>query len=211
MDITTPVSGRQFAKMVGQSESAVRKAVERGSIIEGLTSAKKFIPEVAAREWGKEILPQFLNADPGTGASKTKSRKPRETGPVMSSTVEAFEREIMNDETPNVPAEDLDFDDDSPISDGMSKVEAERRIAVNKAKMADLLYKEKSGDMIPRAKLRVLFDYGATIRANFESLPDRVIDDILAAAEDRQAAKRILVEEIHRTLTGLSNIDRLNL
>ena len=61
MDLYEPVSGRQFGKMVGQTEGAVRKAKNRFSIIEGITPDGKFIPIIAANEWGKEILPEFLN------------------------------------------------------------------------------------------------------------------------------------------------------
>ena len=60
-DLYAPVSGRQFGKMVGQTEGAVRKAKGRFSIIEGITADGKFIPIIAANEWGKEILPEFLN------------------------------------------------------------------------------------------------------------------------------------------------------
>lgn len=75
MDLYAPVSGRQFGKMVGQTEGAVRKAKARYSIVEGITPDGKYIPIVAANEWGKEILPEYLN---GTVQNlKPKQEKPK--------------------------------------------------------------------------------------------------------------------------------------
>ena len=66
VDLLKPVSGRQFAKMVGvSSDNAVRKAVVRGSILRGyIKSEKMFIPKIAADEWGKDILPEYGGQKP---------------------------------------------------------------------------------------------------------------------------------------------------
>ena len=61
MDLTKPVSGRELARLTGQSEGAVRKAKNRGSILNGLTANGKFIPSIASNEWGKPILKEFLS------------------------------------------------------------------------------------------------------------------------------------------------------
>ena len=61
MDLNKPVSGRELARLTGQSEGAVRKAKNRGSILQGLTADGKFIPAIACNEWGKPVLKEFLN------------------------------------------------------------------------------------------------------------------------------------------------------
>lgn len=59
IDLKKPVSVRQFAKMVARPESSVRAARDRQSIVEGVNFDGKIIPEIAAREWGVEIIEEF--------------------------------------------------------------------------------------------------------------------------------------------------------
>jgi hypothetical protein len=209
MDLNEPVSGRQFAKMVGQAESAVRKAKNRGSILKGLTADGKFIPLIASREWGKPILEVFLNDEEIVVVSKAEKRTPvikREKKEPTSA--EDFVNEMMHESVPKVSKKEIqEFDEDQEgeMSEGTTKVEAERRIAIYKAKMAELAYKEKKKTLINIDKLKVIYEYGAQIRSDIEGIPDRIIDEILANAEDRKASKRILVEEIYNTLNRLSD------
>lgn len=217
MDLMKPVSGRQFAKMVGiKSDNAVRTAVDRQSIIKGKTADGKFIPLIAAREWGKEILPEYLQAaDIKPKAAKssavTAAKKPpaKKTDPTNAA---EFVKEMMDEPLPKVTQEEVDEFDESaePFNDSSPKTEAERRTTIFKAKMAEIAYLEKKGDMIPRQKMRVLFDYGVQIRTAMMSIPDRVIDNILAA-DDRQLAKNILTEEIYKTLNALSDPEQFQL
>lgn len=213
MDLTKPVSLRQFAKMVGlSSDNSVRKAVERKSIDKGYNvTLKKIIPGIAAAEWGKEILPEFLDA--ASVASKPAAPKPKikTTNKPDPVTAEDFVKEMMDEPVEEVSEEEIAAADEIPISGGMTKVEAERKIAVAKARMAELAFKEKNGEMIPRSKLTVLFEYGSNIRSALEALSDRILDDVLAHADDRQAAKRILDEEIYKTLNDLADPTRLTL
>lgn len=209
-DLKTPVSGRQFAKMVGRAESAVRKARDRQSIIEGFTADGKFIPEIAAREWGVEILSEF-----GGSVSKTptpikiKPSKPSKKEKPDPVTADEFINEMMHEPVAKVSQEEIDeFDEhfEIEVSEGTSKVEAERQIAIFKAKMARLAYEEKKGTMINIEKLKVIYEHGALLRSEIEGIPDRIIDEVLANAEDRKAAKRILVEEIYNTLNRCTEL-----
>lgn len=214
MNLKEPVSGRQFAKMVGQSEGAVRKAAKNHSILEGRTADGKFIPEVAAREWGKMILPEYSNGNVSAAPKKKpaavkKNAKPKpakeKPEPV---TAEDFMDEIMS--------EDVDLEvspDEEPgeLNDNSPKHEAERRTAIFKARMAELAYLEKKGDMIPRSKMKVLFEYGANIRSAVKNLRNLVLDDIIANANDRQVASIILDEAIDKVLEELSDPEKLNL
>lgn len=212
MDLNTPVSIRQFAKMIGQAESAVRKARDRGSILKGLTADGKLIPAIACNEWGKEILPEF-----GGSIKKPVVKKPEPVKSVPAlkkikkeaETIEELVEEIMHEKLPTADADDLDDETVSEeLDDKIQKPEAERVTAVLKAKILQITYKEKQGQLVPIDKVNsVLFGYGQEIRNAFESIPDRVIDRILAVAEKRHEARKILVDEIHGTLELLADIN----
>lgn len=224
-DLLKPVSGRVFAKMVGQSEGAVRKAKNRNSIVNGLTDDGQFIPQIAAAEWGKEILPEFLTDAPNpkpekkTAAAKPPAKPVKKQAPKKpvrkpkAPAIPSFDEMadgIMNEEVPE--PDDLELFDDDPgeeIPDGLSKPEAERQIAVLKAKTMRLVYAEKVGDMIPKAKIKTAaFLVGQSIRTSVEGITNRVLDHILAAPT-RPEAKHILDEEIHNTLLQvMKNLER---
>lgn len=231
MDLNIPVSGRQFAKMVGQAESAVRKAKNRGSILKGLTADGKFIPAIASVEWGKAILQEFSGSVKNTVEVKP-TEKPilkRTTTKKTSfeqggyriikkqkkdpETIEDFVNEIMHEKLPTAEADDLDDETVSEeLDDRIQKPEAERVTAVLKAKILQITYKEKQGQLVPIDKVNsVLFGYGQEIRNAFESVPDRIIDRILAVAEKRHEAREILVDEIHSTLELLADINTRDL
>lgn len=230
MDLSKPVSARLFAKMVGVgSDNAVRKAVARQSIIKGYdATTKKLIPEIAAREWGKEILPEFLapatkpvSAVSSLPAKKVKP-KPSTSKDISDSVLDnaaAVLKEAMAEKLPHVNIEDVgNVEDDEPEDDTLNegadrelggkvaKTEAERVSAIFKAKILQLAYKEKRGQMVPIAKVNtVLFSYGQEIRTAVEGIPNRVIDKI-RATDTRHEALRILEEEVYNTLILLADI-----
>lgn len=215
MDLTKPVSGRELARLTGQSEGAVRKAKNRGSILNGLTANGKFIPSIASNEWGKPILKEFLSESVEVKklvVKKTPSVKPiraPKKPKKEAETIEEFVEEIMHEKLPSADADDLDDETVSADLDGyIDKPEAERVTAVLKAKILQITYKEKQGQLVPIDKVNsVLFGYGQEIRNAFESVPDRIIDRILAVAEKRHEARKILVDEIHDTLELLADIN----
>ncbi len=215
MDLNKPVSGRELARLTGQSEGAVRKAKNRGSILKGLTADGKFIPSIASNEWGKPILKEFLSEH--IEIKKPVVKKPASVKPIPvpkkpkkeAETIEEFVEEIMHEKLPSADADDLADETVSADLDGyIDKPEAERVTAVLKAKILQIAYKEKQGQLVPIDKVNsVLFGYGQEIRNAFESIPDRIIDRILAVAEKRHEARKILVDEIHNTLELLSDIN----
>jgi hypothetical protein len=218
MDLTKPVSGRELARLTGQSEGAVRKAKNRGSILNGLTSDGKFIPSIASNEWGKPILQEFLNqSEKPAEIRKPVIKEPQSAKPIPapkkpkkeSETIEEFVEEIMREKLPSAKADDLDDETVSEeLDDKIRKPEAERVTAVLKAKILQITYKEKQGQLVPIDKVNsVLFGYGQEIRNAFENVPDRIIDRILAVSEKRHEARKILVDEIHDTLELLADIN----
>lgn len=226
MDLTKPVSGRELARLTGQSEGAVRKAKNRGSILKGLTADGKFIPSIASNEWGKPILQEFLSSenikevfDESIRVLKNDAAVEKKIHPAKTvvakkqkkepETIEEFVEEIMHEKLPMAGADDLtDETVSEELSDYIDKPEAERITSVLKAKILQITYKEKQGQLVPIDKVNsVLFGYGQEIRNAFESVPDRIIDRILAVAEKRHEARKILVDEIHSTLELLADIN----
>lgn len=232
MDLKLPVSGRELARLTGQSEGAVRKAKARGSILNGVTADGKFIPAIASNEWGKPILKEFLSSENinevyGKAMDKLKNavaveKKINSVKKIPSvkttvpkkqkkepETIEDLVNEIMHEKLPSAEADDLDDETVSEeLDDRIQKPEAERVTAVLKAKILQITYKEKQGQLVPIDKVNsVLYGYGQEIRNAFESVPDRIIDRILAVAEKRHEARKILVDEIHDVLHLLADIN----
>jgi hypothetical protein len=223
MDLSKPVSGRQFAKMVGLSETAVRKAVERRSIVAGKTPEGKFIPEVAAEEWGQAILPEYTANEKAPAAKvvtaiakavNIKANPAKRTRDKKENSLPVTAEEFLKEDDGELPDDITEEEIKSEplkLTDSSTKVDADRVQAIYKAKMAELAYQERRGDMIPRVKMKVLFEYGANIRSAIQGLKSRVLDDILANAHDRQLASMIFEEAIDKTLEELSDPEKLNI
>jgi phage terminase Nu1 subunit (DNA packaging protein) len=218
------ISYSHFARLTGTSEGAVRKAIVRGSISKGVDlSLKKINAYIASNEWGKPILKEFLSDTEIVTEFKkiTAPKKSVSVKPIPApkkqkkeaETIEEFVEEIMHEKLPSADADDLDDETVSEeLDDRIQKPEAERVTAVLKAKILQITYKEKQGQLVPIDKVNsVLFGYGQEIRNAFESVPDRIIDRILAVAEKRHEARKILVDEIHSTLELLADINTRDL
>lgn len=215
-DLTLPVSGRMFAKMTGQSEGAVRKAVARNSIIKGRTPDGKFIPEIASKEWGKAILKEYLNSAPEPVIKKqpvVKKTPVKKSAPVKkrepkkeAETYDEVVKEIMKSPLPKVSDEDLENEPITELSDHDDKVEAERRSAIIKTRILQIELEKKRGTLVEIDKVNsVLFSYGQEIRVAIEGISNKCIDRILAT-NSRHEAKRVLDTEIYDTLNLLSDI-----
>jgi len=224
MDLNKPVSGRELARLTGQSEGAVRKAKNRGSILEGLTADGKFIPAIACNEWGKPILQEFLSPEnikevfdksmrvlKISAAIEKKTPSAKTTVPKKqkkeAETIEEVVEEIMHEKLPTAEADDLTDETVSADFDGyIDKPEAERVTAVLKAKILQITYKEKQGQLIDKSKINpILFGFGQEIRMSLEGLSNRIVDDI-RGAKTRPEAKRLIDEEVYRILNNISDV-----
>lgn len=219
MDLNKPVSGREFARMTGQTEGGVRKAVQRGSIVEGYIAAdKKIIPLIASNEWGKAILPEFLSSENvkelfdtainklKKEVKKTPSKKKTTSVKKEPQTAEEVVAEIMSDPVIELSDDEINEDVDGDLDDKILKPEAERITAILKAKILQLALKEKQGKLLPVDKVNsVLFGYGQEIRNTFEALPAQVIDRV-RACDNRHEALRVLNDAIFDALNLLADI-----
>jgi len=88
--------------------------------------------------------------------------------------------------------------------DGMSMIQAKKLEQVMKAKLAQLKFEKESGRLVEKqAVYRELFAIGKSIRDALLAVPDRCVDDALAA-RSRREAHEIMTAEIAKALEGLT-------
>jgi hypothetical protein len=202
------VSIREYARRIGVSDTAVRKAIKSDKIIKGLVRDYNgnplIIPDVATEEWrlSRDIthvktVSAKLDTVPKPKPQKEKVQKskPQKVNPQALAKIES--------ET---------FQEDPISKMENSLVAAKRAQAVYKAKMMELEMKQKQGLLVDKKLVySALFDAGKELRQAFEALPDRWIDQIISAAKDRNKAHLILTDAIQEVLGRLSDIeDRMN-
>ena len=190
------ISIREFASRVGVSDVAVGKAIRAGKIVEGIDYSNpkrpKIDPEIALKEWGKNYDPSYqrtekVNENMGGGAEPPQpvvKPKPKPTN--------------LEPEAPPQPG-------------GKSLAEIKRQAAEVKLHISAIELKVKKGELVDKEKVyRALFAAGQEVRTAFQSIPDRVIDNILAS-KTRNEAHSVLFNAIADTLESLSEISNRDL
>lgn len=88
--------------------------------------------------------------------------------------------------------------------DGITLAQVKIKQEIIRTQKMNLDYQKRKGTLVEKdAVYKALFDYAQEIRIELESIPDKVVDDMLAAA-DRHKARTILVEAIEDSLILLS-------
>lgn len=179
------VSIREYARSKGVSDTAVRKAIKSRKINARYDAeTKKIIPETADREWGDTIIHVAPENSPVNKlAANTANAEPGA-------------QEIIGD--------GIFLDKDETYA------EALRKDLIIKANLNALKLRMKEGEVVEKSKVyKELFAFGKQIRLRFQSVPDRVIDDVLAAP-GRNEAHLILfnaITDILEELTGIGEND----
>lgn len=168
---------------------AVRKAIKAGKISSSIDMTDprrpKIDPVAAAKEWGKNYDPSYVRTDKVT--EKISISAPSAEPPDSSQ-----EASIQ------------------PPQSGRSLAEIKRQTAEVKLRLSALELKEKQGQLVDKERVyRALFAAGQEIRTAFQSIPDRFIDDILAA-KTRNEAHGVLFNAIADTLEMLHEINTRN-
>lgn len=173
---------REYATYLGISNEAVSRAVKDGRIKKGWDKkAARIIVEHANKEFGflhKEIEPE-------TQEQTTKS----------------------NGQEANEESED----NVTTLGKRTTFIEARRvrevneaNIAAKKDRLAELELKQKTGELVRKEDVyKVLFAFGQQMRIALLAIPDRNIDEILAA-KTRADAHNALTTAIHGVLTDLT-------
>ena len=222
-----PVSLRKFAAMTGTSDGGVRKAIGKGSINLGVIDGK-ILPSVASIEWGKGIVSGWVLTNDGDWEIEKANTDPLDiikpediTTPEDLFEVQDSRLQFINEVDDIVSADhDLDgledtlatrdqFLKDIPQSTG--KIEAERLYSVFRARKMKRELQKLEGELVDkRLVYQNLFEFASNIRDGMLNIPERVIDNILAA-DTRSECVVLLTEEIEDVLKSLSEVGEIKL
>ena len=199
------VSIREFARRLGCTEAAVRRARKKGYLgngIEGEGRKVKVLVETARASWAKHHEPE------GRQNSVLFQR--------------LHQAEPLTDYPPDIPLSQ-DIPDKPPVSTAASAPPAARSEAktavteANKVKAtftaatAKLNYEKAAGKLVEKDKVyAAFFTIGQEFKATMMAIPDRYIDEI-HAAEDRNTAHSILHNAIAQALEHLSETREIDI
>lgn len=187
------ISLREYGRRKGVSDTSVRKAIAAGYIVKGLDKSDpkkpKIIPSIADAEWAENRSTNYER----TTRSGQPNIKTDNTNHVA--------------ETSNVVGSSSDI---SKVADG-TRAAAQKVQAVLKAKMMELEYKEKLGELVSKqAVYRALYGIGQEIRGKLMAIPDRNIDDIMAS-KTRNEAHLLLTNAIADVLEAMTDVNNLKI
>lgn len=187
------ISLREYARLLGCSDGTVRFAIKEGKITDAALKKDKkgrnkgIDPTVASAEWAQTFdVNQAKNSALAKKLLKLDGAKP----PPPSKAAPA-------------PA--------SQNGNPVSKAKAQQVDALYKAKIRELEYKEKAGILVNKDQVyKALFALGREIREGFQAIPDRFIDEILAAGS-RNASHKVLQDAIDEELTRIADLKEVEL
>lgn len=169
------LSMRKYAAILGVSHTAVAKAVKSGHIEKGFDKeTKKIIVGIANSEWGNDVKEKNNN------------------------------KQISNIEETLLTETLLSEKDLPQVRTDISFTEARRRKEIYNAEIARITaYKEQSLYVEKEKVFMQLFEYGKQIRIALQSVPDRIIDNVLIA-KNRYEGHQLITEAINEALEQLS-------
>lgn len=177
------ISIREYARRRGCSDTSVHKALQSGKIVAGLVikGGKKFInPAVANVEWSSSHDPAY-------------DRTSKSGAPIF-------------DETGSAGLPQGTGSDGHAVRNEHTLAAAKRAQAVYKAKLQELEYKKKSGELVHKGEVyKALYSAGQELRQSLMAIPDRLIDNILAS-RSRNEAHNLLTNALADALEALVDI-----
>jgi len=174
------LSMRKYALMLGVSHTAVAKAVKSGYIEKGFNKeTKKIIVAIANNEWGNAIKEKNNNVE-----------NPNIEESLLTETL------LSEKDLPQVRT-DITFS------------EARRRKEIYNAEIARITAYKEQGLYVEKEQVFMqLFEYGKQIRIALQSVPDRIIDNVMIA-KNRHEGHQLITEAINEALEQLSKPPRL--
>lgn len=196
MTETEIVSYREFARRVDISEASVRNAVKRGWIVQGVVTRDSGRPaldyQVALNEW---------TASPAGAQAARKNTSPKSAyiPKIPKSPAGKLEKEDTASRTSRMNVVDPELmrakKDMLDNQTAMSKLDLQLKAIETQRKLGKLVDKE--------TVYKELFEFGKVLREALTAIPDRIIDDILAAP-DRASSHSILDQAIRTTLETIT-------
>lgn len=195
------VSVRAFAKQIGVSEGAVRKAIKSWSFTVGVQEDGKINAEAAmADSWVKKQS----TVKPKAGVSRTKAIEKLEAHVPAKTT--ADEGTEADDSFSDLDLESEDIASKIKISTTLTASEAMRRreivaLALDKKKL-----QEQERILVRRdAVEKSLFLLGSELKKALLDIPARCVRDIMAASTEVEGIK-ILTDELNHVLGTYGNL-----
>ncbi len=168
----------EYARRKGVSHTAVFRAIESGRIVKGL---------VIQANGRKGIIEAVADAEwtANTNSDHHFSRY-RTKGGSNATQVDTEETKAQS----------------------QSSLQAAKRAkAIFDAKLAELDYKKKSGVLVEREKVyKALYQFGQALRNELQSIPERIIDELLAT-DNRNEALTKLYDEIAASLDKMTKYE----
>lgn len=195
----------EFARRLGlSSRSTVASAIATGKLLKSVKKIKGVWmivdEELAMQEWALHYKVDDARANPKLRAKMKRAREqavkegvyirpPEDDIEIGPGTVDGRSLKLSKSAKEGVRPKS--------VSDAI--------LASIKAEQAELELEEKRGSLVKREEIdRALFAAGQEIRESFLTIPDRVIDNILAC-DTRAEAHAILMEAIATTLERLAD------
>jgi len=209
------LSKSAYARSIGVSEKAVRKAIDEGKIKKGWDAEKqKVIKHLADKEYGH--LHEVAKPRPGISQDKLAAKIESEKKGVIrtikpdksvlkKTDVQSPNKSESSEE--NEQLKTVDFEEDTTLVYAeIIRRKALIELALEKKKL------EEAEDILVRKEdvEKVLFSYGNQLKKSLLSVPARVIDDMLSAANKIESLN-ILTEALVECLEVYANIDSLRL
>lgn len=188
------ISVLEFSKRVGVGEKTIRDAIRLGKIVAGLdTSGKK--PKIIYDIALKEV------EEMGIGV-KSKSLRTDKSLLEDDSDFEEEENDYVNEDV---------LASLKTLTVGIASYkESKRREAFYESELSRLEYEEKEGNLVKKDQVyKELFDFGSEIRSKILSIPDRITDELISVADDRDAFYQLLYGNLRDALEILSKSESI--
>ncbi len=183
------ISIREFARRIEVSDTAIRKAINAGHIVGGRVfenGTPRIIYELAKTEWESYQTQQGKAVKQSTTTPTPQPQKP--------AAIPTPPAAVVNTEAPRPQA---------------GTIAAARLVKEQlNAKLLEIELKEKMGKLVDKDRVyATLFSAGKELRVNLQTIPDRHIDDILAAPS-RNEAHTILYNAIAEVLEQITELGK---
>lgn len=202
-----PLKIREYARLLGISDTSVHKAINAGYITESswvldAKGRKLIIASRANAEWKENYNPtrsQLTKAGkPFTFDIEQPSEPPE---PASAPPVQPAAPPQQRTAPPTPPIEEIG----GAVAD-MSVAKLKQISEKLKIAKAQIELKELQGTLVPKKEVYdAFFTFGQEMRQTLLAIPDRIIDELLATPE-RALAHNILTDAIVKALESLSEM-----
>ena len=187
--------------MSGVSEGYIRKMRLKGKIssrafiVHPGNTRPMILPDVADAEWG--------SAYKALKGIKNKPRSEKSSKTIILAPVE--KPAINNDGEIEIPVDEMVDDEGLPIvRAGMTAFDADRVKKILESMTLKVKLRQTNGELVEKKDVyKTLYLFAQEIRAELQNIPERTIDEIMAAAS-RNKGYLILSGEIDKVLEKLS-------